>query len=151
MRNSVKAACMMMIFWVACGTDEGPKPPPDEPIVMNEVDVHGRDWVELVNTGTSGIIDLSGWTLTDDPGKESHLYVIPPGTEVGPGERIVIKGEKVKGDGTGFTFGIKSGETVRLMAPGGGAQLTVAIKDVPDGFTWGRYPDSTGGWQLTLP
>ena len=54
---------------------------------MNEVVAHGDDGapdsVELFNPGVAAI-DLTGWSLTDDPGS-SLKFAFAPGTVIGPG------------------------------------------------------------------
>lgn len=137
----------------ACGGSDGggsTPAPAATSVVLNEIDVNGRDWVELVNP-TGEPADLSGWLLSDAPGKAGHDFGLPAGTVLEPGGRLVVKSEKVPGDGNGLPFGLKSGETVALLSPQGGTAHAVPIGPVPAERTWGRYPDATGPWQVTLP
>lgn len=155
MRNEfVKAATVMTVMgfaWIACGTDGGPVDPPDLGFVINEIDVNGRDWVELLNTSATEDIDLSGWTLSDGWDKDGHAYPIPAGSVLAPGAYLVVKEEQETGDGSGFPFGLKSGETLYLRSPDEVTEVKVKIGDVPADHTWGRFPDGTGEWKLTLP
>ena len=121
------------------------------PVVINEIDVHGRDWIELINTSETESADLSGWILTDKLDNPEHHYALPSGSILEPGEFLVIKEEKPEEGEPGFSYGIKSGETIHLINPEGITAAEVVIGEIPDDITWGRYPDKTGSWQLTLP
>ena len=118
--------------------------------VLNEVDVRGRDWIELYNPHDEDV-DVSGYKVSDDPSRDSHVWTLPPGSVVPKRGFSVVKEEKNPGDGTGFPFGIKKGETVYLLAPDGSVLEKVTVGDPPEGTTWGRYPDGSGDWQVTAP
>ena len=118
--------------------------------VLNEIDVRGRDWIELYNPHDQDV-DLSGFKVSDDPSRDTHVWALPPGSVVPKGGFLVVKEEKNPGDGTGFPFGIKKGETVYLLAPDGSVLEKVTVGDPPEGTTWGRYPDGSGDWQVTAP
>jgi len=133
------------------GPDAGTPEPVESSVVLNEVDVHGRDWVELVNTSADEAVPLGGWVLSDDLDEEGHRYALPADLEVGPAGRVVVKSAKDDGDGEGFPFGLKSGETVTLLDASGGLVAQVELGEVPDERTWGRVPDTVGGWQVTSP
>ena len=59
-------------------------------VVFNELArVPGGDsWVELYNA-ESGLRDLSGWTLSDDPDRAA-AYTFPEGTTIGPGRFLAL-------------------------------------------------------------
>jgi len=151
------ALCLMA---TACGggtggDDEGPtniewEGATETPVVLNEVDIKGRDWVELHNPSDEAA-DVGLWLLSDDPTRDSHRYRLPEGTTIPAKGHLVVRSEKDEGDGTGFPFGLKTGETVTLLHPGGGEVRSVTIGPVPDGRTWGRVPDGRGPWQVTVP
>ncbi|NLH47105.1 MAG: hypothetical protein GX444_00730 [Myxococcales bacterium] len=118
-------------------------------IVLNEIDCHGRDWVELVNTSAAEI-DISGWYVADDLTEDGHQYEVPAGSVVQPDEHYVIKQEEDLEEG--FTFGLKCAEdTVYLLDSSMNVMAQETIGEVPDGSTWGRLPDVTGDWQETSP
>jgi hypothetical protein len=48
--------------------------PPGRPVI-NEVDCHGREFVELINHG-EGSVDMRGYTLTEDPLDFEGAYVL---------------------------------------------------------------------------
>mgnify|MGYP006287060319 CR=1 FL=1 len=63
-----------------------------EQVMISEVnylssnDFNTGDWIELLNASDK-TVDLSGWMITDKPGSE---FIISPGTELNPGECLVI-------------------------------------------------------------
>jgi len=121
----------------------------DGGIVLNEIDCHGRDWVELINTSAASI-NLSGWIVADDLEEEDHQYTLPSGSVVEAGAYFVVKQEE--DDEAGFTFGLKcAGDTVYLLDADQNLIAQETIGDPPDGSTWGRLPDATGDWQETSP
>ncbi len=121
------------------------------PAVLNEIDCHGRDWIELVNPGTE-TTDLSGWSLTDVLDDSEHIYTFAEGLSLKPGEYLVIKEEDEDEGESGLPFGIKcGGDTIYLMDNTGEIIDQAAVGDTTSGTTWGRYPDSTGSWRETLP
>jgi hypothetical protein len=136
----------------ACG---GGDPKNDSPwagkVVINEIDSHGRDWVELYNT-TDADIPLGGWILSDKPEDPDHLYVIPSDATLKAGAHWVVKqaDEDAKpADREGFTFGLKAGDTVYLLDPDGKQVAAAGVGSPPDGSTWGRLPNGTGAFQET--
>ncbi len=151
MRAALPALLLPALLLVACGQaspcDEAH---PETPVVLNEVSPHGRDWVELYNPSAEPA-DLSGWIISDDPDRDSHRYHLPEGTVIEAGGRLVVFEESVEGEGDGFPFGLKAGEVVSLVEPGGCALRNADIGEVPEEHTWGRHPDASGAWQVTPP
>jgi len=47
-----------------------------------------EDWIEIVNTGASGV-DIGGWHLTDNPG-DPGKWTIPLGTMIAPGQYLIV-------------------------------------------------------------
>lgn len=118
--------------------------------LLNEVDCHGRDWIEIANPSADSTADVSGWLVADHLSNAGHQYVIPQGSLIEPLGYLVIKEEKDQDPG--FTFGIKCGsDTVYLIAPGGIVIDEIEAPAVGDDNTYGRLPDMTGDWRETLP
>ena len=120
-------------------------------IIINEIDVHGQDWVEIVNISDNKDIDLSNWIIADKPENDEHKYRLPLDTVIHPKEYLVISKENTEKSEPGFTFGIKSGETVYIMTPDKTIVKSIKLDEIPKDYTFGRYPDTTGSWQLTSP
>ena len=153
-RPAIAAASLLL---AACG-DEGSGgggggpvvEPPALAVALNEIDIFGRDWVELVNPEDEAV-DISGWVVSDDPMRDSHRYALPEGTVMEPGDHLLIRSERLPGDGTGLPFGLTFDDEVALLAANGATVDEVQIGDLPEQHTWGRFPDATGRWQPTLP
>lgn len=147
--NGVAAAWAVLgIVVLGCGGGADPNPGTGG-VVLNEVDCHGRDWVEVVNRSAAAV-DLSGWSVADDPAREGHQYALPAGSVVQAGGRLVVK--QAEEPDPGFPFGIKCAkDTIYLVDAGGAVADQVAVGDAPSGSTWGRLPDATGTWQETWP
>jgi hypothetical protein len=62
-------------------------------IVINEVDCHGNDWIEIGNRSTR-TIDISGWLLSDKALNSTavgHVYTFPSGTRIPSKGRFVVQ------------------------------------------------------------
>jgi len=123
--------------------------------VINEVQCHGNDWIELKNPSTNPI-DLSGWALTDKKLKNAfgtHLFVFPAGVSISAGEYLVIE-QKGVGEKR-LTFGIpcSGGQSVSLLRPAipGPFELVsrITIPQMPKHTTYGRVPDGKGAFRFT--
>jgi len=118
--------------------DLGAETSPPVGLILNEFDC-GAEWVEVANTGTATMA-LSGWAVTDDATSRNN--------------RVELSGELVAGGrlvvdlvGFGLACGAEGpallwDESPIEEAPPGNA---------PGGYTFGRFPDSTGGWVVTAP
>jgi DNA-binding beta-propeller fold protein YncE len=94
------------------GEEEPPFVDGQDVLRINEVNSQGDDFIELVNTG-SATVDLSGWKITDnDP---THVFVLPAGTVVGPGQLVLVSGEG--GPEPALTFGLGSADAAILYTP----------------------------------
>ncbi|MCA9264315.1 MAG: lamin tail domain-containing protein, partial [Planctomycetales bacterium] len=130
---------------------------PPGAIVINEVLTHTDaatgDWIELLNTSDVSV-DLSGWFVSDDPG-EIQKYAIPSGTNLGPGEFLVLDRTQHFGNaidpGTLVPFGLSElGDEVVLssVVPGttelGGYRVSVSFAGADKETTFGRHVNSAG-------
>lgn len=119
-------------------------PLPADP-VLNEVNCHGQDFVEIKNRSPESTADLTGYVLTDGEGP-LHRYVFPAGTLIPPLGRIVVV-EKTSLY-AGFPFGIQCGsDTLRLLDPNEAVREELPLPLVMEGNTWSRLPDGDGPWQ----
>jgi hypothetical protein len=108
------------------------------PVRVNEVESSGGvpgDWVELVNTAAFAV-DVGGWTFKDSD--DTHAYVIPAGTTIGPGAFLVL-------DEAQFGFGLGGADSARIF------DATSALVDAyawtaHAATTYGRCPNGTGAF-----
>lgn len=112
-------------------------------VVVNEVFTTGNDdWVELYNAGTEAA-DLGGWTLRDDD--PTHVFTFPSGTIVPAGVYYLLS----RDPDIGFDFGLGAADSVLLYD---GDTLVDGITwldgDIPDDFSYGRFPDGTGAFSM---
>ena len=122
--------------------DAGPPPPP---MVLNEVQCRGEEWVEVANP-TAADVSLSRWVLTDRPGDPARAFQVPPGVTVPAGGFVVLPGDGELPFGVGC-----DGETLVLLDPRGREVDRFDIEAHPEGTTWGRLPDGADAWQPTRP
>ena len=116
---------------------------------LNEIQCNGREWVEIISLAEEPV-DLAGWVFTDQPADLDHAYVIPAGTLIEPGARLVIR--EVDDDVPGFDFGIACGEEqAHLFRANGSLADEVLVAATLPAYTWGRLPDGDGEWQQTAP
>ena len=123
--------------------------------IRDPADLAWEDWIELHNAGT-GVVDLAGFTLTDDVSDPSQ-WTFPAGASISAGGFLVVwtdsDPEQTAGEvyHTNFKLG-KSGEEVALYTPDGvvvdwitfGAQTT----DVSEG----RWRDSAAAvYSMVVP
>mgnify|MGYP000022228901 CR=1 FL=1 len=124
-------------------------------VVINEVDCHGNDWIELFNTSVSSV-DLSGWGLSDkDPSLSSarHTYVFPLGTLLAGKSYLVVQQTGLGNQQLTFGVPCAGGESIWLSKP-----LTpttfesvsqIPVPSLGSGLTYGRVPNGTGSFQPT--
>lgn len=114
--------------------------PPRGRLVINEVDCQAapEEWVELVNVGDADV-ELRGYRLADAPNKRGlHLA---PGT-LPPGGHVVARG----------AIGIACASDQVLLLDGPTIADTAPVREGdPSTTTWGRIPDGTGAFTVTLP
>lgn len=131
-------------------------------VVINEVMANNEgavlngssapDYVELVNPASTPI-DLSDWSLTDDP-IQPRRYVFPGTTRIPAQGRLLVWCDTdltAPGLHTGFGLGA-TGDRVRLLRADGVTVVDEVVfgLQVPD-LPIGRIPDITGTWTLVHP
>ncbi|MBK7029928.1 MAG: lamin tail domain-containing protein [Bacteroidales bacterium] len=128
--------------------------PCEDELVISEINYNSADWadagdwVELKNT-TSTTINLSGWKFSDSD--IQHLYTLPSGSNILPGEFMVLYSDAqnfattfpwVNNKSGPFTFGLSgSGEALRLYDPSGKLRFSVIYDDESP---WPTEPDGQG-------
>lgn len=125
--------------------------------VVDPSDGKFSDWLELYNPGNA-LVDLSGWTLSDDPG-EVRKYTIPAGTVISAKGYLLIwaDGDAQKtslGGALHASFKLGAdGETILLSWPDGRAADQVVYGPQMTDVSEGRWPDGTGApfQRLSLP
>jgi len=127
------------------------------PVVVNEVDCHGNDWIELYNTSAT-VFDLSGWGLSDkNPNSATarHLYVFQNNTMIAGKGYLIVEQKGVGSQALTFGIACAGGESIRLLKPLTAAAFeTVSQIDIPKifpQFAYGRLPNGTGAFQSTKP
>jgi hypothetical protein len=109
---------------------------------LNEIDCHGRDWIELAAGAEA--VELGGWALSDG----GASWNLPAGLLLGAGGFLVLR--RQDGNEVGFTFGVACREeTISLLRPDGSVADAVPMEEVAG--TWGRLPDRSGPFQETEP
>ncbi|MFM2412183.1 MAG: hypothetical protein RLZZ587_516 [Actinomycetota bacterium] len=125
-------------------------------IVINEVDCHGNDWIEIGNRSTR-TIDISGWLLSDKALNSTavgHVYTFPAGTRIAAKGRLVVQQSGTGNLHLGFGVNCAVGATVKIGYRNGSTYPEVDSVQVPVITTqtsYGRLPDLTGGFGLTTP
>ncbi|MBP7050682.1 MAG: CotH kinase family protein [Phycisphaerae bacterium] len=110
------------------------------------------DWIELKNIGEE-TIRLGGMYLSDDANRPL-MWRFPDGTELGPGEYLLVWADEDGGDEPGLHANFKlsaEGETVWLFdtLENGHALLdSVTINKSYGDQSCGRYPDGIGLMQV---
>lgn len=120
----------------AADTNEVATPPA---LVLNEHDCR-QEWVELVNVGTTPL-DLAalGLVLTDDPDGDNRL---PLAGTLAANARLTV---------ALTTFSLACGNEGPAVLWRGAVLTDAPPGDAPDGYTFGRFPDTTGDWVVTAP
>ena len=101
------------------------------------------DGVELLNRGPSEV-DLTGYTVTDEPETGVGKAAVPAGTRVPPGGYLFLSiSPEIMG------FGLGADEAFGLFTPAGELVdwTDWAEGDAPSGGAWGRLPDGTGAFR----
>jgi len=125
-------------------------------IVINEVDCHGNDWIEIGNRSTR-TIDISGWLLSDKALNSTavgHVYTFPSGTRIPSKGRFVVQQSGTGSAHLGFGVDCVKGGTIKIGYRSGSSISEVDSVVVPPtaaNTSYGRVPDLTGGFGQTTP
>lgn len=140
-------------------------------VVINEIQGHHPEWIELANAGTEAI-DLGDYALCDEDANGACELAgalrFPAGTTLAAKAYLVVTTDDMSGatgpDANGCPAGVAScyhagwqigatdGETIRVMSP---SDQEVAAFTYPpnatadDTTSWSRVPDMTGQGQVT--
>ncbi len=135
-------------------------------VVLNEVMANNRsytnsdgsvtDWVELYNP-TSLPFDLSGTSLSDDPGNPRR-WVFPSGAWLNASNYLVVKcdgnspASSVNAPLMNTGFGLRGGGGAVYLYDASASLLdAVSYGSQAADFTIARLPNGTGDWNLALP
>ena len=125
-------------------------------VVVNEVDCHGNDWIELYNRSADSV-DISGWILTDKKFSTTnlvHLYNFPAGTVLESHARLVIQQTGLGNLQLPFGISCLKGGVVRLGQPLSPTSTTLVdefvVPVVPPNVTYGRVGDGSSAKEFTL-
>jgi hypothetical protein len=125
-------------------------------VVINEVlantDAPLVDSIELYNS-SGRTVDLSGWYVSDS-GSRLRKYALPQGTELMPGEFLVLSeadfNPTPQNPGPDdFALNGSQGDEVYLVVPGVGQSVAMFVDEAhfgasASGESFGRAPDGTG-------
>lgn len=133
-----------------------PAPPNLPGIVITETLTHTDppllDTIELFNP-TAGLVNLTGWFLTDDPHKPKK-YRIPTDSFISPGGYLTFNANQFGAGAQGFSFS-STGEQVYLFSGDANTNLTgyahgFDFGAAPNAISFGRYVNSQGAEQFVL-
>lgn len=125
-------------------------------IVINEVDCHGNDWIEIGNR-TSQAINISGWLLSDkelNSTATGHVYPFPAGTRIPAKGHLVVQQSGTGNKRLGFGIDCLKGGTIKIGYLNGSTIAEVDSVSVPliaPNTSYGRLPDLSGGFSQTAP
>ena len=146
-------------------------------VVINEIAAKGADWIEIANSGDEAF-DLGDHGLCGDvdptKGSECDLSSIvrfPKGTTLPAGGYLLIVGDQDAAAGVGphvtclpsggpttcfyasWKVSSSNGETVHLVDAEDTPldEVPYPPDAVPEGQTWGRVPDRSGGFAANDP
>jgi len=104
-------------------------------VVINEVYPNTNGWIELYNKGNKNE-DISGWYFVWSGG----TYTIPQNTKI------------QKNSFLAFDIGdIPATDTITLYDYTAAQQDSTSFTSIPLTYGWGRYPDGSGTWWVTIP
>ena len=110
------------------------------------------DWIELSNSGVEAE-DLGGYALSNSE-FDARLWVVPDGTTVEPGERLVVfaSGENATvGSELHASFSLSDERgSVLLSAPDGSIVDALRYPAQTENVSFGRFPDPDGPFQYLL-
>ncbi|MBN1825564.1 MAG: lamin tail domain-containing protein [Candidatus Eisenbacteria bacterium] len=107
------------------------------------------DWIELYNAENSPI-DLSGWTITDDPEAEpAERWTFPPGASIAAKDRLLLwaDGEDFAGIALHADFKLnRGGESILLFDDAGDRADGITFGPQTLDVSYGRTPDGGSAW-----
>ncbi len=118
---------------------------------ITDYDGDTTDWIELYNT-TQGIVDLSGYYLSDDT-NNPFRWQFPEGTQIDANGHLLIFAsgkDMIAPNGELHTnFGIsRSGEPLIITAPNRTTLVDQVVPvAVPRNISYGRFPDGSDNWE----
>lgn len=117
-------------------------------------DQESFDWVELYN-GSTQLIELSGYGLSDDPGR-ARKWQFPAGASIAPGERLVVylsgnnKSSTEKASyQTNFKLSIEKDEILTLSDPSGKILDRMPLGNQYAEVSYGRVEGKSGFFYLS--
>ncbi|MGB9915352.1 MAG: lamin tail domain-containing protein [Candidatus Bathyarchaeales archaeon] len=142
---------LLPIFTTASGQPESKGLVINEFMADNDGAVPGPymtfpDWIELYNGGDTPI-DLSGMILSED--LASPPWRFPNGTILGPGEFLIVWGNRGSGPDmlhTNFSPNAKGGTLTLLAADGTTVIDQITFKKQIRDVSYGRIPDGGSTW-----
>ena len=158
--SSLSSAFVLALACASCGAAD----PIASQLVFNEIGATGNDFAELRNVSTASV-DVSGYALagsrSDGFPRISQAVRLPAGTVIAPNAYLVVlfEGECpaasmayvcVRGTTAGGVSQ-SNGENIHLIDPENQVVATSSYPRAaaPAGWTWGRFPDGTGGFKVT--
>ncbi|MGJ8640827.1 MAG: lamin tail domain-containing protein [Opitutaceae bacterium] len=127
-------------------------------VLLNEIIAHtdtgnsapfdSNDVIELYNP-TASAIDLTGYFLSDDS-ENPYQWAIPNGTMIPAYGFLAFDEDDYHSDRVNG-FGLnKAGEEV-FLSTASGMLDSIRFKGQENGASYGRYPDGSDHWMLTVP
>lgn len=117
--------------------------------VLNEVNCHDGDFIEIYNRSPLAEADLSGFVLRD-LADATHQFVFPEGTVLAPESWLLVAQDSTVV--AGLKFGLKCGsDVVELLDADGELMDQVVLPLLAGGVSLGRLPDGSGEWAPNEP
>ncbi len=109
---------------------------------------HGNydDWIELYNFGTKSV-DLTGYSLSDNPDEEPNQWVFPEGSQIAAEGYLIIWADARNTSGIALHTNFKlsqNGETVALVSADGNIVDSLEFPNQIANISYGRNIVATG-------
>lgn len=153
---SIVLLAVLIVFLIRL--DKGEQTAPVDGLRINEIMLSNKgsvpdgtgdypDWIELYNGG-SAAVDISGYGLSDSL-LEGPKYVFPAGTQLQPGEYLVVWCSGTASDNMHAPFKLNAEEEVVLFDSSSRVLDSVDLISVDSGMTLSRQNDGT--WAAMKP